>query len=248
MTPEDLSTRHPRLFHVTPAGAWASIIARGLLCTSQLLDLFSLHGDARTAIERARRPAAVTIHHALHGSVTINDQLPMTERALARCLDDGLTPADWLSLLNRRVFFWGDEAGLSRLLDARVNRARNLEVIVVDTLPLARAYARHIEISPINSGATMRRPARRGLSTFTPLPGPVLQGVVATAGWPGPDTGDHGPRRCPRHRGLRARGAPGVCAHELSRIPRCANERAPAALRDVRPARIRPSPGRRCCP
>lgn len=81
----------------------------------------------------------------------------MTETTLAGCLDGGLTPAHWLALLNRRVFFWSDVKGLARLDGARANRAR------------ARAHAERIELSPINSGATIRKPARHGPATFTPL-------------------------------------------------------------------------------
>lgn len=169
MTPEELSARHPFLFHVTLPGAWDGIRARGLLPTSRLLDIFEVAGAERERIERARRPAAVPVHHPHHGTVVINDQLPMTEAALAKCLDGGLSPADWLALLNRRVFFWCDDEGLARLLGARANRARSLDVLVIDTLPLARAYADKIELCPINSGATLRKPARRGPATFTPL-------------------------------------------------------------------------------
>lgn len=169
MTPEELSRRHPQLFHVTLPGAWEGICRHGLLSTSRLLDLFEVAPDWRVLLERVRRPAAVALHHAVHGAAVLNDQSPMTEAALARCLDDGLAAADWLMSLNRRVFFWADGAGLDRLLHARANRVRACMVLVVDTLGLAEAYAERIELSAINSGATLRKPARRGLATFTPL-------------------------------------------------------------------------------
>ncbi len=169
MTPEELAARHPRLFHVTLPGATASILKRGLLPASRLLELFEAGPEQRMRLERAPRPAAVPLCHPLHGTAVINDQAPMTAAGLAKCLDDGLAPADWLALLNRRVFFWSGEEGLARLLGARANRMRTVDVLIVDTLGLARAFAETIEICPINSGATMRRPARRGLSTFTPL-------------------------------------------------------------------------------
>ena len=169
MTPDELSARHPRLFHVTLPEASAGILERGLLPASRLLDLFEVPRAERARMERAPRPAAVRIRHPRYGTAVINDQTPMTEAALAKCLDDGLTPADWLALLNCRVFFWGGEDGLARLLGARANRARAVDVLVVDTLALARAYAERIELCPINSGATIRKPARRGLTTFTPL-------------------------------------------------------------------------------
>jgi hypothetical protein len=115
------------------------------------------------------RKYAVLLHHERHGTAVLNDQSPMTLAGLARCLDDGLTPADWLGLLNGRVFFWADAAGLARLAGARANRTRAVDVIVCDTLRLVRDHAAKVEISPINSGATLRRPARRGRATFTPL-------------------------------------------------------------------------------
>jgi hypothetical protein len=169
MTAEELAERHPELYHVTLPGAWDGIERHGLLSTSRLLDLFEWQGEARERLERRRRPSAVEIRHPRHGRAVLNDQSPMTEPALARCLDDGLSPADWLALLNRRVFFWCHAEGLARLLGARANRSRALDVLVVDTLGLARAYAHRIALSPINTGATLRKPARRGPATFTPL-------------------------------------------------------------------------------
>lgn len=169
MTPDELAARHPRLFHVTEPGAWASIRRFGLLSTSRLLDLFELDVGARRVLETHRRPEAVGLSHPSHGDIVLNDNLPLSEAALASCLDDGLKPADWLRMLNARVFFWADEDGLSRLLGAKANRGRSRDVLVVDTLSLARTHADRMELCPINSGATLRKPARRGLSTFTPL-------------------------------------------------------------------------------
>ncbi len=169
MTPEDLARRHPKLYHVTSPGAWETIARRGLLPTTTLLGLFEVDGPRRVQLTTARRPVEVRLEHPVHGTALLQDNLPLSERALAGCLDDGLTPQDWLRLLNERVFFWADENGLARLLRARMNRGRPREVLVFDTLGLARAHAERVEISPINSGATIRRPARRGLTTFTPL-------------------------------------------------------------------------------
>ena len=169
MSPEDLATLHPRLFHVTSPGALPGILRHGLLPTSALLDLFGVPHPARAEVEAARRPASVELRHAVHGTATIMDNVPLQERALASCLDDGLHPADWLRLLNARVFLWADEAGMARLLRARLNRTRPRDVLVFDTLGVARTCAGRVPVSAINSGSTLRRPARRGLGTFTPL-------------------------------------------------------------------------------
>ena len=169
MTPEELAERHPRLYHLTSPEAVRGILRHGLLPTSGLLSLFEIPAEERSRIECARRPASMQLTHPVHGRATITDNLPLSMTALSSCLDDRMSPVDWLRALNRRVFFWADQDGLSRLLGARLNRDRERVVLVLDTLSLAQRYAEHIELSPINSGATVRRAARRGITTFTPM-------------------------------------------------------------------------------
>lgn len=169
MIPEELAARHPRLYHVTEPGAWLNIKKNGLLSTSLLLELFEIESLQRSVIETKRRPSMIPLEHPQHGRIVINDNLPLNEQVLANCLDDGLTPADWLRMLNARVFFWASKEGLNRLLGARFNRNRLREVIVVDTLSLAKVHSERMELCPINSGATLRKAARRGLNTFTKM-------------------------------------------------------------------------------
>jgi hypothetical protein len=169
VTAEELAALHPRLFHVTSPGAWPLIERHGLLSTEALLDLFEVEDTRRQSLLGQRRPAEVPIAHERHGTAVLNDNLPLSARALERCLDDGLSPADWLRLLNARVFFWADEDGLARLLSARMNRGRRRAVLVFDTLALVADNAARVELCPSNSGATIRKAARRGLATFTPL-------------------------------------------------------------------------------
>lgn len=154
---------------MTAPGSLPSILRHGLLPTSGLLALFEVPDAERAAIERKRRPAGIVLKHPMHGEAAITDNLPLSEAVLRLCLDDGLEPADWLAILNGRVFFWPDEESLGRLLGARLNRGRERSVLVLDTLGLARRHAERMELAAINTGSTIRRPARRGLSTFTPL-------------------------------------------------------------------------------
>ncbi|MEM7697640.1 MAG: hypothetical protein AAF236_04460 [Verrucomicrobiota bacterium] len=169
MTPEELAEIHPRLYHVAAPTALAGIKRHGLLSARELASKFQLSGERRRAVLERIRPRAITVSHPEHGEAEINDNSPLSEAALLKCLDDELTPSDWLSQLNRRVFFWADQSGLESLLRARFNRDRERLVLVFDTLSLARRYANKIEISPINSGSTIRRPARRGRGTFSSL-------------------------------------------------------------------------------
>lgn len=98
---EQFLALYPRLYHMAQAGSWPSIMRRGLLSTSALLDLFEVNGIAREAIESQHRPSSVEITHATHGRAIIRDQKPMSEKALLKCLV-GTTPRQWYELLNRR--------------------------------------------------------------------------------------------------------------------------------------------------
>ena len=169
MSPEELAVLHPRLYHVTEPDAWPMIEKYGLLSTLATLDLFEVDASTRQKITAGCRPEPLPIKHPKYGCIVINDNKPMSEKALLKCLDDGLQPKDWLAILNHRVFFWSSEDGLNRLMKARMNKDRKRLVLVLDTLKLAKAYVDTIEICPINSGSTIRKPARRGLQTFTPL-------------------------------------------------------------------------------
>lgn len=169
MTPGELARRHPRLFHLTHPSALEGIRRRGLWPTSRLLDLFEVADEPRAALERRRRPGSHSLAHPDHGAALLTDNLPLSEVWLNRILDDGLTPGDWLAMLNRRVFFWVDETRASKLRNAREYRERPRPMLVFDTAGLASRYAGAIEIAPINTGATQHQPPRRGLSTFSPL-------------------------------------------------------------------------------
>ncbi|WP_299860518.1 hypothetical protein [uncultured Hoeflea sp.] len=169
MTPDELAALHPKLYHVTTPGSWPQISRHGLLSARAAVALFDPERTVRTAALERRRSTTIALDHPELGHMEINDQLPLSEKALETCLDDGLSPLDWLSILNHRVFFWPSEKQLARLLGARMNKGRDRDVLVFDTLSVAKAHPDLVDLSPINSGATIRRPARRGLATFTPF-------------------------------------------------------------------------------
>jgi hypothetical protein len=110
MDPDELIERFPRVFHVTEAGAWASIRHHGLLSTSALRDLFEVEDPLRSRIETQPRPDSVVLEHPAAGRAVIRDNRPLRLDVLGRCLDG--TVADWCRLLNARVFFWASERRL----------------------------------------------------------------------------------------------------------------------------------------
>jgi hypothetical protein len=169
MTPAELAAEAPLLFHVTTPGAVASIRGHGLRCTASLVHASTLAADRRDALLTERRANEVLLSLQDGRTVRLNDNRPLGLRALQVCLDDGWSPSEWIAHLNQHVFFWPNERRLLSLLDARMNREREREVLVFDTLWLVAAHAGRTLLSPINSGATLRKAARRGAGTFTPI-------------------------------------------------------------------------------
>lgn len=159
----------PTLYHMAEHGSWPSIRQHGLLSTSALLDRWEVKGHRREAIESVRRPANVVMEQPTLGRAVVRDQKPMDDAGLRRCLQDGLTPADWYRLLNARVFFWLTRSRLLRLLTARPYRELEHDVLELDAVALVTAHRTRITLSPINSGATKPFPRARGLDTFLPI-------------------------------------------------------------------------------
>jgi hypothetical protein len=169
LTPEALSSQYPRLYHMADAANWEGMQRHGLLSTTALLDLFEICGAQREAIEARRRPESVTITHPVHGAAVIRDQKPMDDSGLRRALRDGLSPADWYRVVNRKVFFWVSESRLQTLLGARAYRSRRHIVCIVDTARLLERHSDRVTLSPMNSGATKPIPHPRGRDTFLTL-------------------------------------------------------------------------------
>ena len=166
MRVERLVAKFPRLYHMAQDGSWPSIAAHGLLSTSALLDLYGVLGEERATIESAWRPASVALSQPSLGPVVIRDQRPLRPDLLARCLTDGMTPAQWYGLLNARVFFWVSEDNLRVLRNAVAYRDDPQSILVVDTATLLERHLDAIQLSSINSGSILRGGAARGSRTF----------------------------------------------------------------------------------
>ena len=165
MTPEAFAARHPTLWRISPRGSADGIRRYGLLCAQSLARL------AGHALAPERRPRALRLALPCGTHVAITDNAPLSEAKLARVLDDGLSPADWIGMLNARVFFWPDrETGAG---NAQARRAVGYadEWHGFDTATLLAPVWERAEIAPINTGATIHVPARRGRATFAPLAG-----------------------------------------------------------------------------
>src|SRR5580700_2519213 len=132
MLARQLWEKYPQMFHMAELGSWPSIQKHGLLSTSSLLDLFEVPRKDRRAIGTCRRPNPVPLIHPVHGSAVIRDQKPLSEKRLAACLTGGITVKQWLRLLNRRVFFWLEEARFDTLRGAQAYRSQRQVVLTID--------------------------------------------------------------------------------------------------------------------
>lgn len=166
MTEEELVGAYPRLFHMAHDGAWPSVRDHGLMSAAALVDAYGITGDDRVRLLSRRRPDSVPLAaDGLPGAV-LRDQKPMSDKSLAKCLDDGLTPSEWYELLNSRSFFWLSRQRVWRLLKARAYRDAPQTVLTIDTAGLVAAHRDRIWLSPMNSGFSMLAASRRGKTTF----------------------------------------------------------------------------------
>ena len=118
VTPAELADHYPHLYHMADFGSWASIQRHGLLCTETLADLFEVPPEIRQSILHQQRLESIEINHPIHGRAVIRDQKPLNRSRLEGCLKD-CNFAQWLQLLNSRVFFWLNPSRLQTLICAR---------------------------------------------------------------------------------------------------------------------------------
>jgi hypothetical protein len=144
------------IYHLADERNWKSIQSDGLLSATKLFEQANLHEWIR---------CHRTENIQLHNGAVIRDQKPMPPSALARCLADGLTPADWYAQLNRRIFFWID---LERLNRQRLACKTPQYIMTIDANSLLKSYAGRAAVTPFNTGNARRVPARRGLASFVP--------------------------------------------------------------------------------
>lgn len=157
---------YPRLYHMAQLGSWPSIKKHGLLSTSALLDQYGVSGKERDKLEKTKRPECVSLEaKGLPGAI-LRDQKPMSDSALLKCLEKGISPAAWYKELNSKSFFWLSAKRVWRLLGARAYRDTAQTVLTIDTAAVVKAYGNQIRLSPINSGSTIMKPMPRGKKTF----------------------------------------------------------------------------------
>ena len=165
MTPKDFAVRMPRLYRLSTEGSAGGIRRHGLLCAA------TSAGLAGYVLPSKRRPTAIKFMLPDGTPIQITDNSPLSETRLAKILDDGLSPADWMAMLNARVFFWPSRELGAGNLQARRRFGYRSEWHIFDTRRLLEPVWDRAEIAPFNTGSTVRVPPRRGRATFATLAG-----------------------------------------------------------------------------
>lgn len=153
-----------RLVHLTLAGNLPSIRRQGLLPPARLAALAGV--DPAAILLRA---APVTLATP-GGEVTLNHQRPLRAGRRGGWLD-GMSVEDWARQLDERVFLWPVRRG-ARFAGSLGDRGGAL-ALQIDAAALFDAAADRIDLSPINSGSALRRPAWRGPWLYVPATAPV---------------------------------------------------------------------------
>ncbi|SHI55893.1 DUF7002 family protein [Wenxinia saemankumensis] len=155
----------PRLYRLSSLGSAQGIRRHGLLCAADIA------ASAGGILPAGPRPVAIVYRLPDGTAITVTDNTPLSVARLAACLDDGLSPSDWLAMLNARLLFWPTERTGEGNRRARARLDYASEWHVFDTAALLEGAWDRTEIAPINTGSTIHRPARRGAATFARVAG-----------------------------------------------------------------------------
>ena len=98
--------RRPYLFHLTDRSNLPLILeSKQLFSTQHLVGNSTLSPEEQVDFLRSKRSGHKKI--TINGNeISIRDQDPISMKALAKAIDVGSTPNDFLEILNERVFFW----------------------------------------------------------------------------------------------------------------------------------------------
>ena len=154
-------TLFPKLYHLTFASNLDSIRTHGLQSASALADLHEFDAAEREATLDLRRLCIQSLH-----GVTLRDQHAAPEAKMKSCLVN-VTPAEWLTLLNGKIFFFLSRERAMRLAEAY--EAYKSLLLEVDSAALLAIHFKETSLCRINSGSFLFKAVPRGRASFIPL-------------------------------------------------------------------------------
>ena len=167
MYTSDLAAVAPQLFHLTAGDAWESIQEHGLRSATWLVRARSLDEERATALLTAPREAVEVIGDPADplGHATLRDQKPLTLSKLER-LVEGITPENYIRLINDRVYFYMKAADVERVRGVRDAEGAPQLLLTLDSRRLLADYQGSVRVAKINTGATIGMQGRRGPRTW----------------------------------------------------------------------------------
>lgn len=146
--------------------SWPSIKQHGLLTSNEVISRSGITNEHAATKQRSHRNDKEIFDVKELGQIVLRDQVPMPPERLEKALEGGITPDEWYYIINERVFFWAEEHRLLRLLNARLYRDLEHDVLTIDTESLIKAHFENIRICHMNSGNTFPAPHKRGADLF----------------------------------------------------------------------------------
>jgi Family of unknown function (DUF7002) len=153
---DDFLLRCPTLWHIGAEGSWEGIKRHGFRTAEQLILAADLDEAARERLMTEPRPEPVTF--TVDGTtVTLSGQQQLLKRAdLGSLMDDGMTIADWIGVLNQRVYLFTDVVAMKKALARNLELSGAQELITFSPLKFIEACRPRVELSAQSSGAIAR--------------------------------------------------------------------------------------------
>lgn len=139
----------PFLYHLTSAGNAKIILAgKKLYSANALIKMTNDPMNEKIGTNKRFTHQELLVNG---NKVSLRDQRPISEVALAKCLTDNWEISDFLYHLNNRVFMWPNLARLER----HFNRYKSENPIIfrLSTADIIKANT-HVKFCRLNSGAT----------------------------------------------------------------------------------------------
>ena len=167
MYTSDLAAVAPQLFHLTAGDAWESIQEHGLRSATWLVRALALEEERAAALLTAPRESVEVIGDPADplGHATLRDQKPLTLSKLER-LVEGITPENYIRLINDRVYFYMKAADVERVRGVRDAEGQPQLLLTLDSRRLLADYQGSVRVAKINTGATIGMQGRRGPRTW----------------------------------------------------------------------------------
>ena len=170
MTPGEFVARCPSLRHVGAPDSWARIARTGFRTAEQLILGASLDEATRARLLTERRRDSVRLQ--VDGDqVVLRDQEPLFKlNDLDPILGDGMKSADWIQILNSRVYFFADKREADAIVQKYAERDGAQELLTISPWQLVKVAGSRIQLSAQNAGAIAhRRGVQKTRDTFVSL-------------------------------------------------------------------------------